>query len=71
MILKALVLKQFEFDKGSSLFQPISRMNYKNERAVKICCCSSVRVKGGMNLRNGMLHGLRNDIIIRNVMYAE
>ena len=26
MILKALVLKKFEFDKGSSLFQPISWM---------------------------------------------
>ena len=25
-----------------------------------------VRVKGGMNLRNGMLHGLGNDIIVRN-----
>ena len=27
MILKALVLKKFEFDKGSSLFQPV-----RNER---------------------------------------
>ena len=26
-----------------------------------------VRVKGGMSLRNGMWHGLRNDIIMRNV----
>ena len=30
----------------------------------------SVRVKGGMSLRNGMWHGLRNDIIMRNVMYT-
>ena len=30
-----------------------------------------VRVKGGMSLRNGMWHGLRNDIIMRIVMYAE
>ena len=30
-----------------------------------------VRVKGGMSLRNGMWHGLRNDIIMRNVIYAE
>ena len=30
-----------------------------------------VRVKGGMSLRNGMWHGLRNDIIIRNVKYGK
>ena len=30
-----------------------------------------VRVKGGMNLQNGMWHGLRNEIIMRNVTYAE
>ena len=30
----------------------------------------SVRVKGGMSLRNGMWHGLRNDIIMRNLIYA-
>ena len=28
----------------------------------------SVRVKGGMGLRNGMWHGLRKDIIMRNVI---
>ena len=31
----------------------------------------TVRVKGGMSLRNGMWHGLRNHIIMRNVIYAE
>ena len=31
----------------------------------------AVRVKDGMSLRNGMWHGLRNDIIMRNVIYAE
>ena len=31
----------------------------------------TVRVKGGMSLRNGMWHGLRNDIIMWNVIYAE
>ena len=31
----------------------------------------AVRVKGGMSLRNSMWHGLRNDIIMRNVIYAE
>ena len=30
----------------------------------------TVRVKGGMSLRNGMWHGLRNDIIMRNVKYG-
>ena len=30
----------------------------------------AVRVKGGMSLRNGMWHGLRNDIIMRNVKYG-
>ena len=29
------------------------------------------RVKGGMSLRNGMWHGLRNDIIMRNVKYGK
>ena len=33
--------------------------------------CGSVRVKGGMSLRNGMWHGLRNDIIMRNLIYAD
>ena len=28
-----------------------------------------VRVKDGMSLRNGMWHGLRNDIIMRNLIY--
>ena len=30
-----------------------------------------VRVKGGMSLRNGMWHGLRNGIIMRNLIYAD
>ena len=30
-----------------------------------------MRVKGGMSLRNGMWHGLRNDIIMRNVKYGK
>ena len=28
-----------------------------------------VRVKGGMSLRNGMWHGFRSDIIMRNLPY--
>ena len=28
-------------------------------------------VKGGMSLRNGMWHGLRNDIIMRDVKYGK
>ena len=30
----------------------------------------SVRVKGGKSLRNGMWNGVRNDIIMRNTIYA-
>ena len=30
----------------------------------------TVRVKDGISLRNGMWHGLRNDIIMRNLIYA-
>ena len=30
----------------------------------------SVRVKGGLSLRNGMRHGLRNDIIMWNEQFA-
>ena len=32
---------------------------------------NAVRVKGRMSLRNGMWHGLRNDIIMRNLIYAD
>ena len=31
----------------------------------------TVRVRGRMSLWNGMWHGLRNDIIMRNVIIAE
>ena len=31
----------------------------------------TVRVKGGMSLQNGMWHGLGNDLIMGNVIYAE
>ena len=31
----------------------------------------TVRVKGGMSLRNGMWHGFWNEIIMRNIIYAE
>ena len=30
-----------------------------------------MRVKGGMRLRNGMWHGLRDNIIMRNVIYGK
>ena len=35
------------------------------------CPLIAVRVKGGMSLRNGVWHGLRNDIIMRNIIYGE
>ena len=31
----------------------------------------AVRVKGELSLRNGMWHGLRNNIIMRNVKYGK
>ena len=42
--------------------------NLINKPAIKN---KAVRVKGGMSLRNGMWHGLRSGIIMRNVIYAE
>ena len=33
--------------------------------------CQAVRVKGGMSVRNGMWHGLRKDIIMRNLIYGK
>ena len=34
------------------------------------CRTLSVRVKGGMSLRNGMWYGVWNGIIMRNTIYA-
>ena len=31
----------------------------------------TVRLKDGMSLRNGIWHGLRNDIIMRNLSYGK
>ena len=41
--------------------------------AHKVRCGNSgpVRVKGGMSLWNGMWHGLRNDLIMRNLIYEK
>ena len=42
--------------------------NYRCDPVLK----TLVRVKGGMSLRgNGMWHGLRNGIIMQNLIYAE
>ena len=44
-------------------------------RFVQKCCfflyLFLVKIRGGMSLPNGMWHGLRNDIIMWNVIYAE
>ena len=32
---------------------------------------SPVRIKGGMSLQNGMWHGVRNHIIMRNIKYGK
>ena len=42
----------------------------KTQHAARRHGITTVRVKGGMSLRNGMWHGLRNDIIMRNVKYG-
>ena len=41
-----------------------------NKKSLIACSIpiTSVRVKGAMSLRNGMWHGLRNDIIMRNLI---
>ena len=41
------------------------------EKEVMLGSPNAVKVKGGMSLRNGMWHGLRNDIIMRNVKYGK
>ena len=45
------------------------------ERCVCMRVCKrgfdAVRVQGEISLRNGMWHGLRNDIIMRNLIYAK
>ena len=53
----------------------IKRMLFKGRYRISIIFAFSrgratVRVKGGKSLRNGMWHGLRNDIIMRNVKYG-
>ena len=40
-------------------------------RKIQILLRFPVRVKGGMSLRNGMWHGLRNGIIMQNVKYGQ
>ena len=35
------------------------------EKEVMLGSPNAVKVKGGMSLRNGMWHGLRNDIIVK------
>ena len=41
---------------------------YKTVSRAELLIFLSVRVKGGMSLRNGMWHGLRNDIIMLIIM---
>ena len=50
------------------IFFPSNR--YRNADSFLWISERTVRVKGGMSLRNGMWHGLRNDIIMRNLIYA-
>ena len=57
----------FRPEKQENLFRcSVAPGNFLMERSKK----STVRVKGGMSLRNGMWYGFRNDIIMRNVRYG-
>ena len=47
----------------------LSRGNNTRSRTC-VVMINAVRVKGRMSLRNGMWHGLRNDIIMQNLIYA-
>ena len=52
----------------------IDKLNYISEiciRSFTMLCSIPVRVIGEMSLRNSMWHGLRNDIIMRNVKYGK
>ena len=69
------VTLNFESTKGEALPLNLGKtlitcqgMRNKN---FNLCLMDAVRVKGGMSLRTGMWHGLRNDIIMWNVIYAE
>ena len=42
-----------------------------NPNAAKTGTGNSVRVKEGMSLRNGMWHGVRNGIIMRNTISVQ
>ena len=47
--------------------KPLKRCKGKKNSGGKI----PVRINGGKSLRNGMWHGVRNGIIMRNTIYAE
>ena len=57
-------------DKAASLSSVVVNKNIASS-VWKSTTVNPVRVKGGLSLRNGMWHGLRNDIIMWNVIYAE
>ena len=57
--------------KSYTLRQALSHTSTERKCTRDKCPISSVRVKGGMSLRNGMWHGLLNDIIMWHVIYAE
>ena len=42
----------------------------EGKRRNELGLCKTVRVKDGKSLRNGMWHGVRNGIIMRNTIYA-
>ena len=61
-------MERFSYD----LEMKTREQNRNNKRKeIERWLLAAVRVKGGMSLRDGMWHGLRNDIIMRNVKYGK
>ena len=60
-----MFLQVWELSKKSNCEIPL------NVLSVNQICIFAVRVIGGMSLRNGTWHGLRNDIVMRNLIYRK
>ena len=53
------------------LSRALADISKRTKEKYKTTSVYTVRLKGGMSLRNGMWHELRNDIIMWNVIYAD
>ena len=67
-----VVIPEWRARRNVSEFFPLFSYFLKEPSVLELAPTPApVRVKGGMSLRNGLWHGLRNDIIMRNVVYSE